>query len=234
MPIAPHLPRALRACLLASAFAGTAAPAADVMVLPEYAGRWIVDEKASDDVEAKMKEMRPMRMRPREETSGERRAEGRDTTIKHPEVEKEDDETSFLGGLFGRSKKPRRTGPMQKLMATRVIEITADPNGYLVTYDGALQRHVTPHLGKVYSASGAELVADDLGETLGYWQDGDLVLETEMKPRGYLVQRFTLSPEHDRLTVRTLVKRFESEREEADAPRLNRVFTRQARPGGTP
>lgn len=227
-------PNSRRACFLFVALlaaAGRAVPAAEVMVLPEYAGRWVVNEKLSDDVEKKMDEMRPVRGRPRDdETSGERRAMRSDENgPKHPVVEKEDDETSFFGGLFGHKHKPGRDGPMQKLMATRVIEITLDGKGYLVTYDGALQRHVVPHLGKVYSASGAELVADDLGETLAYWKDGDLVLETEMKPRGYLVQRFILAPDHASMIVRTLVKRFESERENDDAPRMKRVFERQTR-----
>jgi hypothetical protein len=225
-----NLRRACHLTLALFALAGRAAAAAEVMVLPEYAGRWVVNEKLSDDVEKKMDEMRPMRTRPRDdETSGERRGVHADEKgPQHPVVEKEDDETSFFGGLFGHKHKPGREGPMHKLMATRVIEIALDGKGYLVTYDGALQRHVVPHLGKVYSASGAELVADDLGETLAYWKDGDLVLETEMKPRGYLVQRFILAPDHASMIVRTLVKRFESERENEDAPRLKRIFERQA------
>ena len=70
------------------------------------------------------------------------------------------------------------------------------PTGALadeILYDGVLPRSIKPNPGgRVFSASGEELVADTLGHTLAYWEGDTLILETDPPNGGKVIEKITV------------------------------------------
>ncbi len=103
-----------------------------------------------------------------------------------------------------RSRKDiRRLGTAYPLLTAASLDISAGAQGLSFLYDELLPRTVRPNPdGRVYSASGEELVADSIGYTLSYWDKGELVLETDPPDGGSYVERLILNGATQRLEYR--------------------------------
>ena len=90
---------------------------------------------------------------------------------------------------------------MQQILGAKALHI----DGYgdvAVTYDGKITRYLAPHPdGRVFSASGKELVGDEFGLTLSYWDDTVLVVETTTPWGVKLVERFRHTNQASSLVV---------------------------------
>ncbi|MFT4564492.1 MAG: hypothetical protein ACI9BW_004259 [Gammaproteobacteria bacterium] len=97
-----------------------------------------------------------------------------------------------------------RTVSMRKILSAPSIAITGDKE-LLVIYDEKYQRKLIPNpYGRVFSASGDELIADDYGYTLSFWRKNELVVETTSQGVD-IVERYRYQPKNSKLKVSTSV-----------------------------
>lgn len=173
--------KAVVLCVCATGYSAVPAAADDPVPV---AGSWVLDEAASDSVEERFKHFRKAK-----------RGGFRD------------------GGIGG---KPDRAGSRRK----RSAEDDAAPRGSLrdlvaaarlsiagrehvsIVYDGRITREFEPNPnGRVYSASGDELVVDRFGYTLSFWEGDVLVIETTTRRGLDIVERYRVDRAAQRLTV---------------------------------
>ena len=101
------------------------------------------------------------------------------------------------------------------MKARELLISNVGEHAMVVTYDEEISRNVRPNPeGRVFSASGDELVSDTFGHTLAYWQNKTLVLETDPPHGGQIVEKFALNGEQQltysiRLNMRVLKERSE-------------------------
>lgn len=177
--------------------------------LIDLRGFWVIDQAQSDSFEDKFKD-----------------------TGKHRE-------TKFQFGLSGRTGGGHRRSPsgptmgprsgkggghddmLQKILGAKALHI----DGYgdvALTYDGNITRYLVPNpQGRVFSASGKELVGDEFGRTLSYWDNAVLVVETTTAWGVTLVERFRQTNESSSLVVSTSI-----EPPGRDAVKWTRVYDR--------
>lgn len=116
-----------------------------------------------------------------------------------------------------------RLGTVYPLLTAERLEITPARDGYEILYDGDLPREVRPNAaGRVFSASGDELVADTFGHTLSYYEGTTLVLETDPPDGGKYFEYLSVSA--DRLEYRFKVDL----RVLTEPVEVRRVFVRSA------
>jgi hypothetical protein len=71
-----------------------------------------------------------------------------------------------------------------------------------ITYDGEFTRNLVPNPnGRVFTASGRELVEDAFGHTLTYWDDHVLVVETTTQRGATMIERYEHNAEHAQLVI---------------------------------
>jgi hypothetical protein len=76
-----------------------------------------------------------------------------------------------------------------------------------LSYDGKLTRYLAPNpAGRVFSASGKELVGDEFGRSLSYWDDAVLVVETITAWGVAVVERFRQTDDASTLIVLVAVE----------------------------
>ena len=167
----------------------------------ELRGFWIVDEAQSDSIQDKLSGLRD---RPK---TGLHIGRG---ALSHGR---------FGGGGSGprgpgSSRKDQPFGKLFLIMAARAIHI----DGYgevVLTYDGKATRYLAPNpAGRVFSASGSELVGDEFGQSLSYWEANDLIVETATARGAQLVERYKSTAAGNGLVVSVS---FESSRRGAPA-----------------
>ena len=112
-------------------------------------------------------------------------------------------------GLNGRGAVPvapkvvvdERFADIEQILTARALHI----DGYgdvALTYDGKLTRFLAPNpAGRVFSSSGKELVGDEFGRSLSYWDEAVLVVETTTAWGVELVERFRQTQAASRLVV---------------------------------
>ena len=89
---------------------------------------------------------------------------------------------------------------MQQILGAKARHI----DGYgdvAAIYDGKITRYLAPILMTGFSASGKELVGDEFGLTLSYWDDTELVVETTTAWGVKLVERFRHTNQASSLVV---------------------------------
>ncbi len=75
-----------------------------------------------------------------------------------------------------------------------------------ITYDEKFVRNFVPNPGgRIYSASGDELIEDEFGFTLSYWRKNVLVVETATRRGVDIVERYKYDREKSRLTISSTV-----------------------------
>ncbi len=112
-------------------------------------------------------------------------------------------------GIRGRGPAPppykrsadERFAGIEQILRARALHI----DGYgdvALTYDGKLTRFLAPNpAGRVFSSSGKELVGDEFGRSLSYWDETVLVVETTTAWGLELVERFRQTNEANSLVV---------------------------------
>lgn len=135
-----------------------------------YNGSWQLDEKRSDDLQDVME-----RVRRENQEEIDQREEERQKRQQRPDI-------------FGRDRSwddNRARGAtaiipklMRTLISSQIIKIYFSRK-LAIAYDKSAKRLLTPNPnGRVYSASGAGISKDEIGETLSYIEDGVLYIET--------------------------------------------------------
>ena len=91
---------------------------------------------------------------------------------------------------------------------SREVAVAQTETGFKVWYQDGFVRDINPNpYGRVFSASGDELVANDLGRTLSYVKKDKIISETRTKPRGEILESFHASPDRTKLFVTIKVDR---------------------------
>ena len=156
---------------------------------PTFEGSWLVDKKLSDDPQKAFKGK--LRKIGYETPTASKRADGEETALDRTQdnywdMVRDGKESSSIKDL-------RRLGTAYPLVKNSRFDISRHTDGYEIVYDGELPRTVVPSAnGRVYSASGDELVVDTLGHTLSYWDGQVLVLDCDPPTGGKVIERLEL------------------------------------------
>jgi len=149
-------------------------------------GAWTLNVKASDSVDEKFKHFRKTR-----------RGGFRDGGIGAGKGGK-------MGGQHGEAADDgaeRRAGTIRDIVGAEQLDI-AGRESVSIDYNGIITRELSPNPhGRVYSASGAELVTDRFGHTLSFWQGNTLVVETTTRRGLDVIERFRIDRDSGRLVV---------------------------------
>lgn len=168
-------------CFCATLY-NTALAAADDPV--PLSGSWVLDEAASDSIKERFKHFRKSK-----------RGGFRDGGI---------------GGKTDRAGSGRKRsadddaaprGSVRDLVSAARLSIAGREHVSIV-YDDRITRELEPNPnGRVYSASGDELVVDRFGYTLSFWEGDVLVIETTTRRGLDIVERYRVDRAAKRLTV---------------------------------
>lgn len=208
----------IRAGLLLMLLYAVGVPADDSTTNPAtFTGTWILNEKLSDEPSSKLKgRMRQQQAKQRQDAA-ERRQQGNPLDgTQHDYWDKIEEMQTRRA-----AERPADAGNAGTIVAAKRLEIGGGGTELQIVYDGRYHRLVRPQTRRVYTASGKELVSDTIGATLAYWDGTTLVLETELKPAGTLVER--LNRDADRLTLELKLQNPLWDR----SARINRVFDKQ-------
>ena len=186
-------------CGLAAQFPALAADA------DRLNGHWTLDEDRSEDAEdafdGKLRKRRFGSSLPSSSSGpGGRRTTADKSQDEYWRTVAEKEERRSAGNL-------RRLGTVYPLITATELDISPARDGLEIVYDKLLPRFVRPNPdGRVFSASGDELVADTIGYTLAYWEGADLVLETDPPDGGKYIERLRLSDDGQRIEYRVEVR----------------------------
>lgn len=181
-------------------------------------GSWQLDASASGDPAKELKGIRKSKRKKKPTNAGPDTKNGPLSDTQRRYWEHAND-----GKQWEHSKALAHAGPMQRLLESRNIEIVAADNGYLFIYADGYERSVIPNPGgRVFTASGDELVETDVGFTLAYWKEASLNLETRIADGGKLTERMAMSADGERLTYNIEIDR----RDWKWIVKLERVFDR--------
>lgn len=181
---------------------------------PTIAGRWLLDGAASTDPAKELKGIRAAKTRPAlsPPASADKRP-GHATEQRYWQE-------ANAGEQWRHSKELAHAGPLQRILESENLEIIARDDGYLFVYADGFERPVIPNpAGRVFTASGEELVKTEVGYTLAYWEDGTLVLETRIERGGEMFERISVDADA-RLRVDITIDR----RDWKWVARLERLF----------
>jgi len=158
-------------------------------------GRWRLDADSSTDA---AKELKGIRASKKKSKSGPgpspAREAGRSTEQRYWQE-------ANAGKEWRHSNELVHAGPLQRLLESDNLEIVARDNGYLFIYADGYERSIVPNPGgRVFTASGDEMVKTDVGTTLAYWDAGTLVLETRLRS-GKLIERIETNGDELSLTI---------------------------------
>ncbi len=150
------------------------------------AGTWILNESASDSIDERFSHFRKAK-----------RGGFRDDGI-GGRTDRTGSRRSRKGG-DDEDVAPR--GSLRDLVSAARLAIAGQEH-VSISYDEQITRKLEPNPnGRVYSASGDELVVDRFGYTLSFWDGDVLVIETTTRRGLDVVERYRLDRGADRLTV---------------------------------
>ncbi|MGR8947921.1 MAG: hypothetical protein ACU84Q_07735 [Gammaproteobacteria bacterium] len=157
-----------------------------------YNGTWLLNEKLSDDLQSVMEQVR--------------RAQQEEVDQREEEKQKRTSRPDIFGRdrSWDEQRARSATAIIPKLMRTMIgsenIKIYFSRK-LAISYDKNIKRLLTPNPnGRVYSATGAGLSKDDVGETLSYLENNVLFIETRTKI-GRLKERIDATGEPGWLTI---------------------------------
>ena len=166
-------------------------------------GIWKLDPKVSGDPTKELKGIRVVKRTKKPAYAGPDAKKGplSGTQRRYWEYASEGKHRSY-------SKKLAHAGPLQRILESQNLEILSVEEGYLVVYADGYERRIIPSpAGRVFTASGDELVKTDIGFTLAFWKNASLHFETRIEGGGKLTERLTTSPDGNRLTVKIEIDR---------------------------
>lgn len=160
----------------------------------DISGHWIVNDERSDSLADKMKELRKQDRRSRP-----RKPPGEDATIPGGPMPGGGN-VAGIGGRRAHEGGPR-LGAIRQMVSAGELEISQSDTVTIV-YENDIARILRPNpAGRVYTASGKELSADDVGDTLTFWDKTTLVVETRSHQGGMLTERFDAATSPGQLLV---------------------------------
>lgn len=168
----------------------------------DLSDQWVLDNKASDDAEDAFDGK--LRRLPFATPSPSTPQHRRETTVERAQADyweqiRQSEERRSMKNLA-------RIGTVYPLLLATRLKISVQDDGYLLAYDDTLLRLVKPNpAGRIFSASGDELVVDTFGHTLAYWEGDTLVLETDPPDGGKYLERVRVSASPRRLEYRVNV-----------------------------
>ena len=184
------------AALLGLAAVSVCSPA--TLAGPSLTGHWVLDESRSDDPRKALKGLRLMREAKFEEKP-ESRGGGIGTDSHYYQQRELLEKKRFEGQVAN-------VGPIQRVLDARQLDIEDGGTTTTLRYDGDWSRDLTPtEGGPVYSAKGAEYKKDSLGLELSYRRDGNLYIETMLRPRGRMLEELQVDASGRILTVKTTI-----------------------------
>ncbi|HCU89587.1 MAG TPA: hypothetical protein DGR97_06580 [Gammaproteobacteria bacterium] len=166
-------------------------------------GIWKLDPKVSGDPTKELKGIRVVKRKKKPTSAGPDAKKGplSGTQRRYWEYASEGKQRSY-------SKKLAHAGALQRILESQNLEILSVEDGYLIIYADGYERSIIPNpAGRVFTASGDELVKTDIGFTLAFWKNTNLHFETRIEGGGKLTERLTTSPDGNRLTVRIEIDR---------------------------
>lgn len=124
---------------------------------------------------------------------------------------------------LGARGREQQLGPLLQILSAESLHIEGEEKIKL-TFDGKFIRSLIPNrYGRVFSASGKELVQDEFGHTMSYWDSGSLVVETMIASGGVVVERYKLNEASTQLAVSISIKTLQSA-----SIKLSKVYERNA------
>jgi hypothetical protein len=167
------------------------------------AGSWAFDEELSDDVEDAFDGKLRRRSFPTPSAParpGEKKSQQEMSQDTYWETIKKSRERRSMKNLT-------RLGTAYPLLTATNLVIESNDGNFKFVYDDLLPRTVKPNPeGRIFSASGDELIADTIGHTLSYWEKDQLVLETDSPTGGKYIERLKLTGQPARLEYSIKVK----------------------------
>jgi hypothetical protein len=182
-------------------------------------GRWQIDASISTKAEDVLKKIRKSKRKKRSDKDPYQQSEsGNDTQRRYWQ-------RANGGEQWRHSRELEHTGPLQRLLESENLEIVETEKGYVFIYADGYEREIVPNpAGRVFTASGNELVETGIGHTLAYWHEATLKFETGTKGGGKLSEQITLSADGERLTVSIEIDR----RDWKWIAKVKRIFERVA------
>jgi hypothetical protein len=185
---------------------------------PAFAGRWQIDPGASTDPATELKGIRASKIRAKSLkplTPGARPGQA---------TEQRYWQEANAGEQWQHSKELVHAGALQRVLESENLEIITQAEGYLFIYADGFERPVVPSpAGRVFTASGDELVKTEIGYTLAYREGDTLVLETRIERGGEMFERITIDADN-RLRIHITIDR----RDWKWIAKLDRLFNRAA------
>ena len=135
-----------------------------------YNGTWILNESESDNIQKTMQ-----RVRRAQQEEIDQREEEKQKRNSRPDIFGRNREWDDRRGRGATAVIPKR---MRNMIGSESIKIYFSRK-LAIAYGKDIKRLLTPNPhGRVYSATGAGLSKDNVGETLSYIEDGVLFIET--------------------------------------------------------
>lgn len=167
----------------------------------DISGFWALDEALSDDPKPILKEIgksKKKKKRGSDSPKGSNKPIGSDTYRRYWEHVSDDKE-------WRTTANAAHGGSIKSLLFNKRLAVASTDNGFKVWYQDGFVRDINPNpYGRVFSASGDELVANGLGRTLSYVKKKRIISETRTKPRGEIIESF--EPSADGKTLAVIVK----------------------------
>lgn len=167
-------------------------------------GFWQLDESLSDDPKPMMKDIGKIRENKKKSdgsANGGRQPVGGDTYRRYWEHVSSDKQ-------WRATADAAHGGSIKSLLFNQRLAIAATEHGFKVWYQDGFVRDINPNpYGRVFSANGDELVANDLGRTLSYVKKQKIISETRTKPRGEILETFEPSDNGETLKITIKVDR---------------------------
>ena len=186
----------------------------------DISGFWTLNAELSDDADKKFKDLvksqkKKFALRKAEEKR-EKSAAGGATFKRYWEHVADQAEWNKLASAV-------HDGTLLSLMFATRLAIAATDIGFKAWYDDGYVRDIKPNPnGRVFTASGDEIISDGIGRTLAFWRGAKLNLETRGKKRGKIFETMSVSPDRSQLTITLEIDR----KDWAKVVTLKQVFDR--------
>lgn len=170
----------------------------------DISGFWALDEELSDDPKPLVKDIGKIKGKKKKTGDSSKKAKtpiGGDTYRRYWEHVSNNKE-------WRTTANAAHAGSIKSLLFNQRFAIASTDSGFKLWYQDGFVRDINPNpYGRVFSASGDELVANDLGRTLSYVKKKRIISETRTKPRGEILESFEPSADGKTLTVTVKVDR---------------------------
>lgn len=165
-------------------------------------GQWVLNEKASDDVEQRLQGLTLLRTGPQSRVRAQR-----DHIDRRDSRQKQVFDEMQLAKERQLMRKVEKVGDLTQILYTTRLGVHSTDTTVTLDYEGGVSRVLTPRAGGPrYSAKGDEFVETGIGRSMVFWRGPELVVETLLEPRGTLTEIFSFGPQGNQLEVRSVLR----------------------------